>query len=273
MNSTTRSVTVTPQKRKFLSDYERFFPPFFLHPHTVLALQSRFSRDVGGVEYARTKIDEGLGQIKEESDELIKAFNPIELLHISPHTQNRRSQHHVVRDIVARMHGTFQHPVDLTESIPKSSRQPINLLATVSIKYLKFAEDVRPPYVGTYSKILDSRVYSKLCRNPFSRSLPTNYDYDSEAEWEEPGEGEDLESEGEEEAGDDDEGDEMEEFLDDDDETGDGSRMMNIRRRPILGDLEPTSTGLCWEDMHHSAHRKDGGTDLGLYGIEIIPGE
>ena len=221
------------------------------------------------------KIDESLRQIKGETDEPIKTSNLIESLHLFPPKQNRQRQNDSVREIVASIHGTSQHPIDLTESRPQSMEISNDLLAKISVKYLKFAEDVRPPYIGTYTKPIDSRACAKLCRNPFLRTLPTNYEYDSEAEWEEPGEGEDLDSEGEEEVGEDDEGDEMEGFLDDDDEQGDGSRITDPKGRPILGDLEPCSTGLCWEDsrfLNHTDNRKGWETDLSIYRIEVISG-
>lgn len=239
-------------------------------------MQSHFSLDEDGLEHSRIKIDESFEQINAETDEPIKAFNPVELLHLSPHKQNRQRRQSTVREIVARIHGTSRYPIDLTESRPNSIESPKDLLANVSVRYLKFAEDVRPPYIGTYTKLLDPRACSRLCRNPFSRSLPTNYDYDSEAEWEEPGEGEDLDSEGEEEVREDDEGDEMEGFLDDDDEIGNGNRMTISKGQPILGDLEPCSTGLCWEDtqlLNHSGNQKDRETDLSSYRIEIISGK
>ncbi|KAL9033779.1 MAG: hypothetical protein Q9214_007347, partial [Letrouitia sp. 1 TL-2023] len=139
-----------------------------------------------------------------------------------------------------------------------------------------FAEDVRPPYIGTFTKLQDNQKAAKLCRNPFSRSLPnTNYDYDSEAEWEDPGEGEDLDSEGEEE-NESEEGDDMDDFLDDED-AGDGSRQ-SLKRRPMIADLEPTSTGLCWEyDFSVNAkstpdtfHNNASEIDLRQYRLEVI---
>jgi len=110
------------------------------------------------------------------------------------------------------------------------------------MRHLHFAEDVRPPYFGSYTKRMSPRSSTRLRRQPFSRiRKDTSYDYDSEAEWEEPEEGEDILSEGE----DDEESvgsvDEMDGFLDDE-ELGDG------KRRLITGDLKPVSTGICWHD-------------------------
>ena len=144
---------------------------------------------------------------------------------------------------MSKIHGSLTHPIDLTRTSTKASSNPTELLKTVPVKYLRFAEDVRPPYIGTYTKAPFAKSTRKLPRKPFTRALPsTNYDYDSEAEWDEPEEGEDLDSEGEEEIGDDDEGDDMEEFLDDDDAEKSGAK-----RRNIMGDVEPVSTALHWE--------------------------
>lgn len=118
-----------------------------------------------------------------------------------------------------------------------------DLLRKIPMKSLKFGEDVRPPYQGTYTKPLPEGSANKLSRNPFHRGLPdTNYDYDSEAEWEDAEEGEELDSEEEEEVseeGDDD----MEGFLDDEDD-----HPVDGKRRLIVGDLEPVCTGIRWQD-------------------------
>jgi chromatin assembly factor 1 subunit A len=116
-----------------------------------------------------------------------------------------------------------------------------DILRQIPMKTLKFGEDVRPPYQGTFSRSVPEVSARKLARNPYYRGLPeVNYDYDSEAEWEEPEEGEDLDSE-EDEEGSDDGDDDMDGFLDDEDDA-----LLAGRRRLIVGDLEPVSSGLCW---------------------------
>lgn len=178
-------------------------------------------------------------------------FDPIKLFQLSIHA--RSEKHHCrwssVKEVVNSIHGTAHRPIDLTEpGHKKSSRNPTDLLKYFTIKYLKFAEDVRPPYIGTYSKISGPSEGSKLRRNPFAKTLPAiDYEYDSEAEWEEPGEGEDLESEGEEEGGEDEDEDEMEGFLDDE-EGSEMIRAANLKHRTLNGDLEPLCTGLHWEN-------------------------
>jgi chromatin assembly factor 1 subunit A len=79
-------------------------------------------------------------------------------------------------------------------------------------KFLRFHEDIRPAYHGTWSK--KSSIVTG--RTPFAKDTKfLNYDYDSEAEWEEGDDevGEDIEND----AGDDEEENEDEEVDDEDD--------------------------------------------------------
>lgn len=77
----------------------------------------------------------------------------------------------------------------------KSDTELQALLSLVPHKYIKFYENVRPPYIGTYSKAITLPV-----ADPFSKEgTGYNYDYDSDLDWvdEEEGEGgevDDLES-------------------------------------------------------------------------------
>ncbi len=259
-----RSVSVTPQKAR-LTDYERHFPPFFLQSHTMLAPNSRFSRDGKGQKFAQNKIDEGLSQ----GDGTVEPFNAYKLLHLSPCARRRFPRIHSVKSIIAEIHGSSRNPIDLTESQSRRAIQkPTDLLKAVPMKFLKFYEDYRPPYTGTFTKVKDRRAMSKLCRNPFSRELPnTNYDYDSEAEWEEPGEGEDLDSEGEEELGEDEEENDMEGFLDDENDA--------VKKGPLLGDLEPTCSGICWEDLDNEDSKLANldVLDLAHFKLDILMGK
>ncbi|KAL8898599.1 MAG: hypothetical protein Q9207_006620 [Kuettlingeria erythrocarpa] len=257
-----RSASATPSKPR-ASDYERRFPPFFLQSHTYLAPGNRFERDEEGLVHMRKLLDDRLASGL-MSEDMPAKFNPHEMLRLSPYKRRKLNGHQPsVKNIVEQLHGTPSRPVDLTDSQKfQASRQPLELLKSVSTKILKFAEDVRPPYIGTYSRVQDPSAACRLCRNPFARGLPnTDYDYDSEAEWEDPGEGEDLDSEGEEEAESED-GDDMEGFLDD----GEEGTKIGKRRRLVAGNLEPTSTGLCWEDDS----RDSAVQDLAAYRLEVI---
>ena len=263
-----RSISSTPRKQR-LPDYERSFPPFFLQSHTTLAPTHRFCRDES-LSYTQEKIDEALLQSQKASDKSGEvAFDPYNLLHISSDRSYRCPPSLMsVKDIVAEIDGVSQNPINLTESqFQRATKKPLDLLRSIPVKILKFAEDVRPPYIGTYTRLRNPQSISRLARNPFRRELPeTNYDYDSEVEWEEPGEGEDLDSEGEEEIEDDDEAD-MEGFLDDEE-----TDARAIKRRPILGDLEPTCSGICWEGPQAQSCEKST-VDLVLFKLDILMGE
>jgi chromatin assembly factor 1 subunit A len=92
------------------------------------------------------------------------------------------------------------------EAQPYAERQDV--MVQNKYKFLRFREDCRPPYHGTWSKT-SSIVKGN---NPFGKDPAyLDYDYDSEAEWEEGDEeaGEDLENDmgDEEEEKDDEEGD------------------------------------------------------------------
>lgn len=227
----------TQQDNSAKSDYERYFLPFELPSYSTLAPLHRHGLD-----------EEGLRQIREQLDRLVEAPEPLrdpsellrEMKAKSSDGPIRSCGSVAVRDIVQMMNGSFAEPIDLTKE-KASVQQPLQLLNEVPMKYLQFREDIRPPYYGTYSKVQSSEKAMKLSRNPFRKELPeANYDYDSEAEWEEPEEGEDIDSDGEEEVESDGE-DDMEGFLDDEDAA-------ETKRRMVTVDIEPVSTGLCWEN-------------------------
>ena len=173
-----------------------------------------------------------------------------------------------ITEVVKRVHGSPDRPIDLTDD--EANQQPLDMLKVIPMKYLHFGEDVRPPYYGTYTKSYPDVTARRLARNAVSRiRQDTNYDYDSEAEWEEPEEGEDLDSEGEddlEEEGDDD----MDGFLDDDEDP-------QLKRRMLSGDLVPVSTGLCWEDAKGVSKLNDGFdaicTEFKEFKMEFLLGE
>ncbi|QDS68604.1 hypothetical protein FKW77_000920 [Venturia effusa] len=156
-----------------------------------------------------------------------------------------------VVDIMDRIHGSSHHAVDLDSSLDD---RPETLLQQCTMKYIHFGQDVRPPYCGTWTKPQPLERARQLARNPFQQLLPQlDYDYDSEAEWEEPEEGEDVDSDGEE---DEEEGDEdMEGFLDDENPPD----YLQGRKGQMSNDLVPVCTGLQWEDASGVLHAADGG--------------
>lgn len=122
----------------------------------------------------------------------------------------------------------------------KSDDELQTLLALVPHKYIKFYENVRPPYIGTYSKDILLPI-----DNPFSmEGTNYNYDYDSDLEWvneEEDADGagiDNLESGEEDDEDDDDEEgseNEFDGFLDKEDSTG-----ASNGKKKFVGPLIPT---------------------------------
>ena len=86
----------------------------------------------------------------------------------------------------------------MPDEINPFDAQPFAELRTMRVpnkyRFLSFHEDTRPPYHGTWSK----KSYLVTGRRPFGKDTShLNYDYDSEAEWEEGDDemGEDVEDE------------------------------------------------------------------------------
>jgi len=269
-----RSVSITPKKAQ-PSDYERQFKPFYMPSNTTLAPYNRPSRDDKGLAVTRDKIDEGL-KVNLEAEKTAERQGSATMLELLPSSRNKvhrpPAQVFAVKDIMEKIDGTTSRPIDLTGAqLNQATDNPLHLLASISMKCLKFAEDVRPPYIGTYTRLRGAQSISRLARNPFGRGLPnTNYDYDSEAEWEDPIDGEDLDSEGEEDADDDGDADEMAGFLDDEEAT-DLARAGN--RRPVLGNQEPTCTGICWEGPRGHIDQGLAALDWRLLKLDILMGK
>ncbi|KAK3327607.1 chromatin assembly factor 1 subunit A-domain-containing protein [Cercophora scortea] len=208
--------------------------PFFLKPFTKLA-SSPYNVDEE-TKAAKTKILDEYIEGKRGPVEL-GPFNPLEALQI-PFSLPRGRVYPSVRKIMAEYNGD----IDLTtESQNAQILNTREALRAVPVKSLKFREDVRPPYIGTVSGLPPGvKSLRKIARNPISKTvLPLDYDYDSEAEWQEE-DGEDVDDlEDEEENSENDE--DMDDFLDDSEDAG-PSRLV------FSGGMVPESTGLCWEN-------------------------
>lgn len=210
------------------TDYERKFLPFQLPSFTTMAPFLHL-HETGG------KLLEHLGNERSTTD----TPSPVSSFFRDLNASSRGIWQPNAREVMETLNGSSHKPIDLTDDSGVTYRAE-DLLQHVTIRHLQFAEDVRPPYSGSYTKILSPRSTARVRRNPFTRvRKDTDYDYDSEAEWEEPEEGEDLLSDGEDDEESIGAADEMEDFLDED-EGG-------PKRRLITGDLKPVSTGLCWE--------------------------
>ncbi|KAJ5992618.1 hypothetical protein N7451_008342 [Penicillium sp. IBT 35674x] len=218
-----------------VSDYAKAFPDFFLQSHTIVAPPHRFERDTNALAHVQNRIDASLNSQIGTYEH--RPFRPTEIFNLIPYQRRCGRQAHSVKEILQRMHTLS----DAANQPHVASASVKSDLSHIPMKSLKFGEDVRPAYQGTYTRPIPKALAHKVARNPYRRGLPeTDYDYDSEAEWEEPEEGEDLDSEEEEEASDEGE-DDMDEFLDDEDDA-----LKENKRRLIVGELEPVCSGIRW---------------------------
>lgn len=246
----TNPVPPSPQKnivKSAHSDYERYFLPFSLPAHGVLAPVNAFLVDDTKREAAYTRLDNLTkgGDIDTESETSHK------LQAMLPRLGRRGVKVPSIVEVIESVNSSSDQPIDMTEIKSASIRRPLDMLKDIPMKYIHFGQDVRPPYYGTYTHSYTNMEATRLARNPLSRlRQDTNYDYDSEAEWEEPEEGEDLDSEGDDDEQEEAE-DDMEGFLDDEED-------LQLKRRMISGDLQPVSTGLCWQNTRGASILNDG---------------
>ncbi|CZT21576.1 uncharacterized protein RCC_07440 [Ramularia collo-cygni] len=229
-------------KRAGLSDYQRTFLPFMLPTNSTLAplpQQSSATSDLFDHELddpsLREKFDLG---IADSYAELAHYFA------VEPGT-TRGEPVRSIKEIVGLIDGTVKQPIDLTGM--HAGDNALDHLRKASIRHIEFQQDVRPAYFGTYTKISSPRKLHRVRRNPFIRARPdTDYDNDSEAEWEEPEEGdEEIMSEAEDEADSQGDANEIDDFLDDEEDNA------KSKRRVATGELVPETTGLCWENEAH----------------------
>lgn len=219
-------------------EYDQWILPFFVNEHTEIAPANRF----------RYKTSSSF-----DKKELLlnQSISPEK---ISTRFQQRRRSRKIksVKEIVEKSE------LPSKESMDRSPRP--DDLDSIPYKCLFFSHDVRPSYQGTYTRFVSSQSSRKIARNPTYRGLPdTNYDYDSEAEWQEPEEGDDDLMDEDEMSEDDAGEEEMDDFVDDDGEP--------VKRRLIMTDMEPISTGLCWE-VAGSPSRIE--SDMSPYRMDVL---
>ncbi|KAK8013016.1 hypothetical protein PG991_010391 [Apiospora marii] len=221
--------------------YERLFQPFFVKSGMTLA-QPSFAQMSDETVTAKSKIlDEYIyGQRGEEN---VKPFNAVSTFHLSGLSSSRGIVHPSVKKIMAELLGDPIESANRTESQQARFSDVQRQLSKIPVKLVSFYEDVRPAYVGTVTSFNPEEL-NKLARRPTSRVLTKlNYEYDSEAEWEEE-EGEDLDDADDDEEGD--EGDdEMADFLDDAEDAV-------AVRTAHLPEEEPKSTGICFENRQRA---------------------
>lgn len=226
-------------KKREQSDYQKTFLSFELRPNTTIAPRAQVS------DADNDKFDYELNDssIKEKYDlGLVASYASVET-YFGP-ASRRGLPYPNIQKIVEKLQGYSQQPIDLTDDGP--AENGVEVLRKIPVRHIHHHEDVRPAYIGTYTKIRSPRIIKKVMRNPFTKARPdTNYDYDSEAEWEEPEEGdEEILDEDDDEADSQADAGEMEDFLDDEDDAN-----KNRRKAMITTDLVAESTGLCWEDQ------------------------
>lgn len=252
----------TPSKPE-VSAYDTMFHEFFVHKDVTVAPVSQFTFDEAATAIITNKIDQHI--LNDQSPQAPITFDAGRFCcDASLVVRGRKVM--PVREIMDEFTGNSKRPIDLTTASQHSQiKRTKDLLARVPVKYLSFYQDVRPPYVGTYTT-RPIHGAARIAKKPFLKELPDqNYDYDSEAEWMEDDEdADDLKSENDEDEDEDlEDADEMAEFLDDE-----GDEALSSRRNVMQGDLEHTSTGLCWEDRH----KKTTNVKLMPYRMEIMIG-
>lgn len=254
----------TPQKLPKKSDYHKTFLPFQLKSHTVCAPHAP-PLSLEEVEAAKLQMDDILKRVSNNERSDMAPNSSLSALFAKERARSRGLWQPTAREVVESLQGSSQTPIDLTDESGEHYR-PTDLLNSLTVRHLHFGEDVRPAYFGTYSRKVPTPKARKLRKNPFSKLREdTNYDYDSEAEWEEPEEGEDILSDGEEDEESVGDAEEMDEFLDDD--------AADHKRHIITGDLKPVSTGLCWEDtkgLFNSRNQEDLPVDLDSMKIDFF---
>ncbi|KAK1833316.1 chromatin assembly factor 1 subunit rlf2 [Podospora conica] len=231
-DATMKDAPSSPSK----SAYDKLFKPFFVKQNVTVAKQP-FEMDEETRE-AKSKILEAYVDGSREHVPTMLRDNVLDILQI-PFRSRRGRPYPSVKDIMAKHSGnSVSMAIDLTTD---SHNQALKALESVPVKTLKFREDVRPPYVGTVSGLpAGLSSLRKVAIHPATRAIPTlDYDYDSEAEWQEDdGEDVDLDDMDDEEV---DPDEDMDDFLDDSEDVGPA-------RPAFSGGMEPESTGLCWED-------------------------
>ncbi|KAK9324154.1 chromatin assembly factor 1 subunit A-domain-containing protein [Lipomyces orientalis] len=252
------------------SDYEEVFLPFHVKANATLYPGNAFTRNCEALDSTRQHLDRLVAQLRSSQsafDAIVvpeQASSPpniAEIMNLHPLKLRRRGRiaTHTARDVIslfnnesttiATKNGKLDH--DMSEKRLRAALQ------SLPRKFLRFWEDFRPPYMGTFTK---TRQIPR--NNPFFLDERLNYEYNSEAEWvEEDGEiGEDIEA-GSNDSEDDEESavgdfidDEMKDFLVSEEE--------DRPRRSILAPLVPVAKGICWTDLNTGINDEFDGTGM-----------
>ncbi|KAL1889247.1 chromatin assembly factor-I (CAF-I) p90 subunit [Sporothrix stenoceras] len=234
-----------------VSEYDRIFKPFFVKENVIMATDL-YGMDDETKEAKSRILDEFLAGSRGEFAPT-KPFSvtaAVDYFHLPGKPEQARGRNRpTVRKIMNMLdpdaiYGGLQSGLDGASDA--QTKLALNLLKSVPMKYLFFREDVRPAYFGTVTSQPPTARLSKLARNPLAKTvLPLDYDYDSEAEWVDDGDGEDVDDLDDDEEELDEDG-EMSDFLDDSEDA--------MPLRPAFsGGMEPESTGVCWENERRKA--------------------
>ncbi|KAF5096877.1 hypothetical protein D0Z00_002614 [Geotrichum galactomycetum] len=246
----TDASTPTKEEKKVVSDFDATFLPFYLRANVTLCEPNSFS-----------KPPEVLTRIQAYLDTILKSNGCGANAKDSAPTEAKPLQDNSTRESLAeylkarRVKRGYKLPYQTRDAVEAfnagttaDETRLVKILQSLPQKHIAFSENVRPPYVGTFTK----PVLRFPRNNPFYR-IPTeeaglNYDYDSEIEWtQEDEDGEDLDME--------DESDDNEDFVTEDDDldgfvSSDESGAPQ-RRIMIAGPLTPVTV---WNDGSESAH-------------------
>jgi chromatin assembly factor 1 subunit A len=225
------------------TEYEKLFKPFFVRENMRLAPSATQMDDETKAAKSRI-LDEFVTRQRVGVDREPLRFDPVEVFCLPTKIFRRGRVHPPVKHIMETTYKEAEHSTSASgpgaNDVFQEARKK---LAHIPQKVIAFSQDVRPPYYGTATLkpyALGRVAMVKLARKPAERSLPLDYDYDSEAEWQDE-EGEDIDMEDDEEELDDE--DDMDEFLDDADDAG-------LSRRVFGSTMEPDCTGICYENHH-----------------------
>ncbi|POR36756.1 Chromatin assembly factor 1 subunit rlf2 [Tolypocladium paradoxum] len=225
-----------------LSAYDKLFQPFFVRGNTQWT-RSLVQMDEE-TRAAKSRILDEYISGERELESQAGSFDPVELLCLPSKPPKRGRLHHPVEHIMEMAYKEVEKSVKGGGSAPNDVVQQVRKrLSKIPMKVIAFSQDVRPPYYGTVTfkpfALGRGNMY-RLARKTTDRRLPLDYEYDSEAEWQDE-EGEDVDVDDEDEELDDE--DDMDGFLDDSEDTG-------LARRVFPNTMEPDSTGICFENHH-----------------------
>ncbi|KAK9457871.1 chromatin assembly factor 1 subunit A-domain-containing protein [Dipodascopsis uninucleata] len=232
------------------SDYDDTFLPFHvksnvtlfsLSPATISRLQNTSIQGIK--ENIDTTLLSKINQENPSSDLIIPTAKDNFSWPSGPILRQRDKKEKIAS---SRQIWTTKEVVGLINNAKVSEEEVRTVLAKLPRRFLRFYEDIRPPYYGTFTK---ANMIPRS--NPFWRDDRINYDYDSEAEWvdeDDGGEVDDLEA-----MSDDDDGAEsgIGDFIDDDDMNDFlvAEELGEEPRRRVVCPLIPVAQGVCFTDL------------------------